>query len=87
MSLHLLADGTHEGFDKHRSRFFWEGVGENRKQHWVSWPDVCQPKDHGGPGITNTKIMNIALLFKKTWMIAYFNSLMSCMTEFMYMWL
>jgi hypothetical protein len=28
-----------------------------------------------------------ALLFKKTWRIAYFNSLMSCMTEFMYMWL
>jgi hypothetical protein len=34
MSLFLLADGTHVGLDKHRSRFFWEGVGDKSKQHW-----------------------------------------------------
>jgi hypothetical protein len=26
MGLFLLADGTHSRFDKHRSRFFWEGT-------------------------------------------------------------
>jgi hypothetical protein len=31
MSLFLLADGTHDGFDKHRNRFFWEGhMGETQ---------------------------------------------------------
>jgi hypothetical protein len=67
MSLFLLADGTHAGFDKHRSRFFWEGVGNKRKQHWVNWAEVCQPKDQGGLGITNTKIMNIALMVTWVW--------------------
>jgi hypothetical protein len=67
MSLFLLPDGTHAGFDKHRSRFFWEGTREKRKQHWVNWQDVCQPKDQGGLGITNTRIMNIALLIKWIW--------------------
>jgi hypothetical protein len=67
MSLFLLPDGTHAGFDKHRCRFFWEGTGEKRKQHWVNWQEVCQPKDQGGLGITNTRIMNIALLVKWIW--------------------
>jgi hypothetical protein len=67
MSLFLLADGTHAGFDKHRSRFFWEGVGEKHKQHWVNWAEVCQPKDQGGLGITNTKVLNIALMVKWVW--------------------
>jgi hypothetical protein len=67
MSLFLLPDGTHAGFDKHRSRFFWEGTGDKRKQHWVNWQEVCQPKDQGGLGITNTRIMNIALLVKWIW--------------------
>jgi hypothetical protein len=36
MSLFLLPEGTHAGFDKHRSRFFWEGTGDKKKQHWVN---------------------------------------------------
>jgi hypothetical protein len=67
MSLFMLADGTHAGFDKHRSRFFWEGTGEKCKHHWVSWSEVCMPKEQGGLGITNTKIMNIALMVKWIW--------------------
>jgi hypothetical protein len=41
MSLFLLADGTHVGFDKYRARFFWEGVGDKKKYHWVCWAKVC----------------------------------------------
>jgi hypothetical protein len=33
----------------------------------VNWQEVCQPKDQGGLGITNTRIMNIALLVKWIW--------------------
>jgi hypothetical protein len=67
MSLFLLADWTHAGFDKHMSRLFWEGVGDKHKQHWVSWPEVCKPKDQGGLSIVNTKIINIALMVKWIW--------------------
>jgi hypothetical protein len=30
-------------------------------------PEVCQPKDQGGLGIMNTKMMNIALMVKWIW--------------------
>ena len=67
MGLFLLADGTHEGFAKHIARFFWEGVGDKRKYHMVKWVDVCRPKDLGGLGVLNSKVMNIALLTKWMW--------------------
>jgi hypothetical protein len=67
MSLFLLADGTHVGFDKHRARFFWEGVGDKKKYHWVNWAEVCKPKEQGGLGVMNTKLMNISLMVKWIW--------------------
>lgn len=67
MGLFLLAEGTHAGFDKHLARFFWEGVGDKRKFHWVNWPEVCRPKDLGGLGIINTRFLNIALMTKWIW--------------------
>jgi hypothetical protein len=67
MGLFLLADGTHAGFDKNRNRFFWEGQGTKKKYHLVKWQDICQPKGQGGLGVTNTKLMNIALMAKWIW--------------------
>jgi hypothetical protein len=69
MGLFLLADGTHAGFDRHLARFFWEGVGEKRKFHWVNWPEVCRPKDQGGLGVINTRFLNIALMTKWIWIL------------------
>jgi hypothetical protein len=67
MSLFLLADGTHVGFDKHRARFFCEGVRDKKKYHWVNWAEVCKPKERGGLGVMNTKLMNISLMVKWIW--------------------
>jgi hypothetical protein len=39
MGLFLLAEGTHAAFDKVLARFFWEGVGEKRKCHWLRWEE------------------------------------------------
>ena len=67
MSLFLLNDGTHAGFRKHMSTFFWEGANANKKYHMVRWEEVCRPKDQGGLGIINTKSMNVALMVKWIW--------------------
>jgi hypothetical protein len=73
MGLYLLHDATHGVMNRHRSRFFWEGVGTKRKYHMVDWATVCKPKAFGGLGILNTKSMNIALMIKWIWKI-YQNS-------------
>jgi hypothetical protein len=67
MSLYLLHDSTHKTMDRSRARFFWEGVGNKRKYHMVDWATVCKPKELGGLGILNTKLMNIALMLKWVW--------------------
>jgi hypothetical protein len=67
MGMFLLAEDTHAGFDKHLARFFWEGIGDKRKFHWVNWPAVCWPKDQGGLGVVNSRFMNIALMTKWIW--------------------
>jgi hypothetical protein len=67
MGLYLLYDTSHGIMNKHRSRFFWEGVGQKRKYHMVDWATVCKPREFGGLGILNTKNMNIALMCKWIW--------------------
>ncbi|XP_040249723.1 uncharacterized mitochondrial protein AtMg00310-like [Aegilops tauschii subsp. strangulata] len=70
MGLFLLAEGVHAKMDTPRSRFFWEGSGPKRKYHMVKWAAVCRPKDLGGLGMTNTRILNIALMCKWIWKIS-----------------
>jgi hypothetical protein len=38
-----------------------------KKYHLVRWPDVCQPKDQGGLGISNLEYRNTSLLCKWLW--------------------
>jgi hypothetical protein len=37
------------------------------KYHMVKWENVCQPKDVGGLGIINTRLLNEALILKWAW--------------------
>jgi hypothetical protein len=67
MGVFLLCEGTHQGFDKHMARFFWEGVGDKKKYHWLKWGEVCKPKDLGGLGIINSSVLNASLLLKWLW--------------------
>ena len=39
------------------------------RYHMTKWKMVSRPKDHGGVGIINTKIMNECLLVKWIWKI------------------
>jgi hypothetical protein len=69
MGLFLLAEGTHAAFDKLLARFFWEGVGDKRKYHWLCWEECCVPQTLGGLGLTNTRALNLALMLKWVWRI------------------
>lgn len=70
MGMFLLADGLHAKVDTPRSKFFWEGAGIKRKYHLVKWATVCRPKNQGGLGILNSKLMNVALLTKWIWKLS-----------------
>lgn len=48
MGFYRLPEGTHAGYNKHRSAFYWNS-SDNKKKY---------TKSHGGLGITNTSIMN-----------------------------
>ena len=70
MGLFLLPEGVHAKMDTPWSRFFWEGSGPKRKYHMVKWAAVSRPKDLAGLGITNTRILNIALMCKWIWKLS-----------------
>lgn len=69
MGFYLLPKGTHEQMDKHRSHFFWQGASDDFKYHMAQMDSLCRPKDQGGLGMVNTKIMNDTLLVKWIWKI------------------
>jgi hypothetical protein len=68
MSMFLLHEATHVQMDMVRSKFFWRGGDiEKFKYHMVKWENVCLPKDFGGLGIINTRLLNEALILKWAW--------------------
>jgi hypothetical protein len=48
--------------------FLWGGVsGDKNKISWVSWKDVCRPKEEGGLGVRDLKCFNLSLLANWRW--------------------
>jgi len=48
-------------------RFLWGWGKERRSIAWVSWEDLCKPKEEGGLGLKDIKKVNAALLAKWRW--------------------
>jgi len=69
MGMFLLPGEVHHKMDTLRSKFFWRGDIERFKYHMMRWDNVCLPKDYGGLGILNSKILNESLLLKWIWRI------------------
>ena len=44
--------------------FFKHGLGLKKKYHMVKWDTLMTPKDFGGLGFTNTRVMNECILEK-----------------------
>jgi hypothetical protein len=47
--------------------FLWGGSSNKVKVAWVKWSDVCRPKEEGGLGVRDLRLMNISLLTKWRW--------------------
>ncbi len=57
-----------KAIDKIRRGFFWKGkVLDDGFNCLVNWEQVCRPRDNGGLGINNLKVMNSGLLMKNLW--------------------
>ncbi|WVZ82824.1 LOW QUALITY PROTEIN: hypothetical protein U9M48_030040, partial [Paspalum notatum var. saurae] len=57
MGFYLLLGGVHRAMDSIRSKFFWEGAEGSGKYHMAKWSVVIIPKDRGGLGVVDTKLM------------------------------
>ena len=69
MSFYWLQEGVHKKMGGIRTNFLWQGTEEKFRYHMTKWKMVSRPKDHGGVGIINIKIMNECLLVKWIWKI------------------
>jgi hypothetical protein len=47
--------------------FLWGGSSNKSKIAWVKWSDLCRPKEEGGLGIKNLRLVNVSLLMKWCW--------------------
>lgn len=53
--------------DKINRNFLWGHGMDDKKNHLISWDEVCRPKKRGGLGIRKTRDNNLANLAKLTW--------------------
>lgn len=56
--------------------FLWGGVSGGKKISWVKWSTVCQPKEEGGLGVRDIRVVNISLLAKWRWMVIHGDNLL-----------
>jgi len=69
MGFYWLQDGVHKKMDSIRANFLWQGTEDKFRYHMAKWEMVSRPKDQGGLGIINTRLMNDCLLVKWIWKI------------------
>jgi hypothetical protein len=63
MGVYLLPNEVHHKMDSAKANFYWDS-GQKKKYHMVKMADLGRPKDFGGLGFANTRLMNKYLLSK-----------------------
>ena len=69
MSFFKMPKSVEKELIKIQRNFLWGWGSEARKIAWVSWENICKPKEMGGLGIRDIGNFNIALLAKWKWKI------------------
>lgn len=65
MGVYQLYEGNFQIIiDTIRARFFWQGTRKKRKYHMIKWDPLAKPKDFGGLGFTDIRVMNSCLMVK-----------------------
>jgi hypothetical protein len=55
--------------DKRRRAFLWAGTESiSGSRCRVAWPIVCSPKEHGGLGLPNLRVLGFALRLRWEWL-------------------
>jgi len=66
MGVYQLYEGNFKKIDAIRARFYWQGTSKKRKFHMVKWEALSRPKEFGGLGFMDVRVMNTCLLAKWT---------------------
>jgi hypothetical protein len=64
MGVYYLYEGNFQMIDSIRSRFYWQGTSKKRKYRMIKWEALIRPKELGGLGFTDVRVMNTCLMSK-----------------------
>jgi hypothetical protein len=63
LGVYMLPEEVHLKIDSARANFYWDS-DLKKKYHMVKWEELDKPRDHGGLGFTDTRLMNVCLLLR-----------------------
>lgn len=56
-----------DSLDQVSRSFVWGDSATGRKIHWKRWEGLCTPKDAGGLGLRQSRLMNQSFMMKAAW--------------------